>query len=220
MQKSTLYYEIPFMLLITGLTILFGWTNMCIVWWESLIFLALFAAYLGYMVYLTKKQPEQDNLEENNIKEMAVWKSLLFIVGGAAGIVLGSTFVVDGATGIAKALSLSDKFIGLTIVAFGTSLPELVTSVSAARKGNADIAIGNIVGSNIFNILFILGIVGVINDIPFVTGGNTFALDCVVAILAGVLLWIGTVHKKQLRWPVGIAMLVGYAGYFVHLLLA
>jgi cation:H+ antiporter len=111
---------------------------------------------------------------------------------------------------------MSDSLIGLTIVAFGTSLPEFVTSVTAAKKGNADIAIGNIVGSNLFNILFVLGVSAVIIPVPFAVN---FRIDTIIAILAGVMLWISVFKTKKLTRPWGIAMLVGYAAYFVYLLM-
>ena len=110
---------------------------------------------------------------------------------------------------------MSERFSGLTIVAFGTSLPELVTSVTAAKKGNAGIAIGNIVGSNIFNILFVIGITALICPVPF---ENKFLFDTGIAILSEALLWVGTVKHKELRKPCGIVMLVCYSLYFVLLL--
>lgn len=109
---------------------------------------------------------------------------------------------------------MSERFIGLTIVAFGTSLPELVTSVTAARRGNADIAIGNIVGSNIFNILFVIGTTALICNVPF---DQKFVIDTIVAIFSGVLLWAGTIRYKELRKNCGIVMLLCYAGYFIYL---
>ena len=109
---------------------------------------------------------------------------------------------------------MSERFIGLTIVAFGTSLPELVTSVTAARRGNADIAIGNIVGSNIFNILFVIGTTALICNVPF---DQKFVTDTIVAIFSGVLLWAGTIRYKELRKNCGIVMLLCYAGYFIYL---
>ena len=133
---------------------------------------------------------------------------------GGVCVVIGSQLVVNGATTIARACGMSERFIGLTIVAFGTSLPELVTSVSAARKGNAGIAIGNIVGSNIFNILFVIGTVALICPVPF---ESRFVIDTVVAILCGVLLWGGTIRHKELRKPCGVVMLLCYAAYFVYL---
>ncbi len=130
-------------------------------------------------------------------------------------VVLGSDITVDSATQIARALGVSDRFIGLTIVALGTSLPELVTSVAAARKGNADIAIGNIVGSNIFNILFVLGTSALITPVPY---RADFLTDGIIAAMSGVLLWAAVLRKKQLTRPWGIVMLVCYAAYFACLL--
>ena len=136
------------------------------------------------------------------------------VVGGVI-VVWGSNITVDAATGLAEVIGLSERFIGLTIVALGTSLPELVTSVTAAKKGNADIAIGNIVGSNIFNILFVIGTSALIIPVTFEPG---FIVDTIIAVLAGVLLWISTIKSKKLTRPWGIVMLVCYACYFVYLL--
>ena len=130
-------------------------------------------------------------------------------------IVAGSNFAVEGASNIATALGISERFIGLTIVAFGTSLPELVTSVSAARKGNADIAIGNIVGSNIFNILFIIGTTALITPVIFV---RSFVVDTLIAAACGLLLFVGVVKNRELKRPIGIVMLLCYVAYFVYLL--
>ena len=129
---------------------------------------------------------------------------------------MGADITVDAATAIAKAVGLSERFIGLTIVALGTSLPELVTSVTAARKGNSDIAIGNIVGSNIFNILFVIGTSALIVPVIYEA---TFLVDAIVALAAGVVLWIATIGKKMLTRPWAIAMLIGYAVYLGYLLL-
>ncbi len=111
-------------------------------------------------------------------------------------IAAGSNFAVEGASNLAKALGISQRFIGLTIVAFGTSLPELVTSVSAARKHNADIAIGNIVGSNIFNILFIVGTTAPITPVTFASG---FVVDTLIAAAVGILLFVCVARTKELR---------------------
>ena len=109
-----------------------------------------------------------------------------------------------------QAFGMSERFIGLTIVAFGTSLPELVTSVTAAKSGNAGIAIGNIVGSNIFNILFVIGTTALICNVPF---ESKFLIDSAVAVAAGVILWLGTIRHKELRRPCGGVML-GVCGIF------
>ena len=112
-------------------------------------------------------------------------------------------------------IGLSERFIGLTIVALGTSLPELVTSVVAAKKGNADIAIGNIVGSNIFNILFVIGTAALISPVLY---DPAFLFDGIIAVLAGVLLWVSVLKTKSLRKPWGIVFLLCYGAYLVNLM--
>ena len=138
----------------------------------------------------------------------------MVIIGGAM-IVFGSDVTVDAATAIAKMFGMTERFIGLTIVALGTSLPELVTSVTAAIKGKSDIAMGNIVGSNIFNILFVVGTSALI--IP-VTYSELFLFDGFVAIGTMILLFICVVKNKRLGRLGGVLMLMGYAGYFCHLI--
>lgn len=211
-QKSTLLYEIPYMLVVTGILLVMGITGNEVTRLEGVIFLALFVLYLGYLFMLAKNGKEEQEEDETR----PIWKLLLLGLVGGVIVVWGSDVTVDAATAIAKALHMSDSLIGLTIVAFGTSLPEFVTSVTAAKKGNADIAIGNIVGSNLFNILFVLGISAVIIPVPFAAN---FIIDTTIAILAGVLLWASVFKKKKLTRPWGIAMLVGYAAYFVYLLM-
>ena len=209
-QKSTLLYEIPFMIGITALLLVFGLTGSSITFIEGVVFLLLFIAFLVYLFIMSKKGEVQ---EEGEIKDIPVWKCLLFIGIGVM-VVKGSDFAVSGASWIARFFGMSERFIGLTIVAFGTSLPELVTSVAAARKGNAGIAIGNIVGSNIFNILFVIGITALICNVPF---ESKFLIDTAIAIFSGALLWLGTYKHKELRKPCGIVMLICYAAYFVYL---
>lgn len=211
-QMSTLKVEIPFMLAITVVFMIAGLTGNVITFPEGVILWVLFIVYLVYLYFLSKKNGS--DASEDEIKNMPIWKCLLLIVIGAVMVVLGSNFVVDGATAIARAIGMSERFIGLTIVAFGTSLPELVTSVSAARKGNADIAIGNIVGSNVFNILFVVGTVALVCPVPF---ENKFIIDSIVALAAGVVLWISAFKHKELRRPAGVIMLLMYAGYFAWL---
>ena len=211
-QKSTLYYEIPFMTGITLLLLVFGVTDSAITFAEGVIFLLLFLLFLAYLFVMSKKGAIEEEEEE---KDIPVWKGIIFIVIGGLLVVKGSDFTVSGASEIARFLGMSERLIGLTIVAFGTSLPELVTSVTAARKGNAGIAIGNIVGSNIFNILFIVGMTALICVVPF---ESKFLIDTAIAAFCGVLLWFGTVKHKELRKPCGIVMLVGYAIYLVYLL--
>lgn len=208
-QKSTLIYEIPYMLVVTLVLMVMGITGSSISRLEGLILWVMFLAYLVYLFRMAKNGKQEETKEERS-----VWKLLLYGVLGGVIVVWGSDITVDAATYIAQAVGLSERFIGLTIVALGTSLPELVTSITAARRGNADIAIGNIVGSNIFNILFVVGTSALI--IPVVFEAN-FVIDTIVAVAAGVLLWIAVFKKKLLTRFWGVVMLVAYAAYFVYL---
>ena len=210
-QRSTLHYEIPFMLAVTALLLGFGMTGGRITFMEGVIFWIFFLAYLGYLFVMARKENAG---EEGSVKDFPIWKCLLLMVLGGILVVKGSDFAVSGASAIARYFGMSERFIGLTIVALGTSLPELVTSVTAARRGNAGIAIGNIVGSNIFNILFVIGTAALICPVPF---ERKFIADTVIAIGAGVVLWLGTFRNRELRKPCGIVMLLCYAAYFAYL---
>ena len=208
--KSTIRVDIPFMLLITGVLLALGW-DQTITLSDGLIMLVMFAGYLGYMLHMAKKGGDEADAD----KDLKLWQALLYTIVGLGLIVWGADMAVDAATALARIFGLSERFIGLTVVALGTSLPELFTSVAAARKGNADIAIGNIVGSNIFNILFIVGLSAMIVPVPFTTN---FRIDTVVAFAAGVMLLLCSLRRKQLvRWH-GIAMLAAYGAYFMYLL--
>ena len=211
--KSTIRVDIPFMLAISILLLVQGLDG-SVTLLDGIVLLVVFAGYLTYLVVNARKNPEQ--LEEERIKNQSIWMCLLWTAIGLVAIILGSNFSVDAASNIARILGLSERFIGLTIVALGTSLPELVTSVMAARKGNADIAIGNIVGSNIFNILFVVGLSSVIVSVPF---ASAFIVDMIVAVGAGVLLWIFSLHKKKLIPIHGVVFLLAYAGYFAYLMM-
>jgi cation:H+ antiporter len=208
--SSTIKYETPFMILVTVLLLVLGLDG-TIGLIDGIILIAAFIAYLTYLFIMAKNNKE----EQPEAKQMAIWKAILLTIIGLALIILGSNVTVDAATAIAKAFGVSERFIGLTIVALGTSLPELFTSVSAARKHNADIAIGNIVGSNIFNILFVVGISSVIVPVPF---ASNFIFDTIVAIIAAALLLVCCLKTKSLKRWAGILMLICYAAYFVMIL--
>lgn len=234
--RSTVRVEIPYMMAITILFLVLGLTGNHITRWEGIILWIAFLAYLGYLFHMAKKNRENDTEDdaggEGGVpdRKLSVWKLLLLTVVGLVLIIAGSNVTVDAASAIAEAAGMSDRFIGLTIVALGTSLPELFTSVSAARKGNADIAIGNIVGSNIFNILFIVGTTALITPVIF---ENRFIIDTIIAFGAGLMLWLCILptlpDKKEeqtagrepeggrLGRVAGILMLVAYVGYFVYL---
>ena len=211
--KTTIRYEIPIMLGVTLLLLFTGMTGEIITPLEGIIMLVCFVGYLGYMFVMMQRGEMQ--ADETECINAPVWKMILMGVIGLALIIWGSDISVDAATSIAKAIGVSDKFIGLTIVALGTSLPELFTSVIAAYKGKADIAIGNIVGSNIFNILFVVGLSAIITPVSF---AMSFTVDCMVAILAGIVLWACTFRKRKLTRVGGIFMLICYLAYFLYLL--
>ena len=208
--RSTIRIEIPFMIAVTLLLLGIGY-NGTIGFWEGILLLVVFAAYLGYLFFMAKKDKKEKQSEPDK-KELSIVKALLWTVVCLVLIVLGINVTVDAATKIAQVLGLSERFIGLTIVALGTSLPELFTSVMAAKKGNADIAIGNIVGSNIFNILFVVGLSAVIVPVPFAAG---FRFDTIVAVFAAVLLLLCAIKERKLKRFAGILMLVSYAVYFM-----
>ena len=216
-RKISHILDIPMVLIATVLLFvlgLFGSINFI----GGIILLLIFVGYLAILFINAKRPKKPGELEEEDapIKVMPVWKSILFIVLGLGMIVLGSDVTVDSATALARIFGVSERFIALTIVALGTSLPELFTSANAAIKGNADIAVGNILGSNIFNILFILGLTSLIIPVPF---ESKFLIDTIVAFVAALLVLLFSLKSKKLaRWA-GIIMLVAYAGYFVYLLL-
>lgn len=210
--KSTVFREIPFMILVSVLLLALGLDGtMTMV--DGIILWACFLFYLGYLFRMAKNGDGE--AEEINC-ERTLWKSILWTVFGMGLIILGSDIAVDAATSIARIMGMSERLIGLTIVALGTSLPELFTSVTAAKKGNADIAIGNIVGSNIFNILFVVGTSALVTPIPFAAA---FRTDAIIAIAAAVLLMVCCLHHYSLARKSGIAMLASYATYFAVVLM-
>lgn len=213
-QKSTINIEIPFTIFVTVLLAVLGLSDNTVGRVDGVILWVFMIVYLLYLLYMAKHgQPLEEDVADD--KDTPIWKMFLFIIVGGAMIVLGSDVTVDAATALAKMFGMSERFIGLTIVAFGTSLPELVTSVTAALKGKPDIAVGNIVGSNIFNILFVVGTASLITPVVY---SSNFVVDSIVAVAAMVLLLICVFAKKRLGRLGGALMLAGYAGYFVYLI--
>ena len=199
------------MIAISAIFLLLGWDG-TITRVDGLVMIAFFVTYIGYMIW----EALHSNEEGDEIKESPVWKMLLSTAIGLGLVVWGADVAVGAATKLAQIFGMSERFIGLTVVALGTSLPELFTSVTAARKGNADIAIGNIVGSNIFNILFVVGLSSMVINVPFAAN---FRIDMLVAIAACVFIWLAALKDKKLaRWA-GFTMLLGYVGYFIYLLM-
>ena len=222
-EKTTIWVDIPVMMGATILLFGLGYDG-TVSRLDAGILLIIFAAYLGFLFYLTKKNKSEEKLltssdiekenSEETEKKLSLPKALILTAIGLGLIILGSNFAVDAASAIARMVGLSERFIGLTIVALGTSLPELFTSVSASIKKNSDIAIGNIVGSNIFNILFIVGLSGLIIPVPFEVA---FRFDTLVALGAAAMLFVFALPKKQLPKFTGLIMLLSYAVYFSQL---
>lgn len=174
----------------------------------------LFAGFIGFMAYTLRLAKKGDTIAEEEqqqpVKPLSMGKAIFFIVLGLACLICGGNIFVNGATGIAKAMGVSDAVIGLTVVALGTSLPELATCVVAARKGNSAIAIGNVIGSNVFNILMILGLTGVVQPMEI---SDVSALDMAVVAVGAVVMWLFSFTKCLIeRWE-GAILLLGYVVY-------
>ena len=211
-KKNTCLIEMPFLVLMTVLLFVLGLDG-SLNRIDGIIFIVCFCVYL---LYLLKSAKNNDEKPEET-KDMPVWKLLLALVVGMGIVILGSNITVDSASYIAKAAGVSERMVGLTVVALGTSLPELVTCIIAAKKKSADLAIGNIVGSNIFNILFVLGLTSVITVVPYQVA---FLKDALFAILSSVMLLLGSVIcKKKITRFMGFLFLVTYGIYFVVIVL-
>jgi cation:H+ antiporter len=219
-QENTVWREIPFsllaviVLLVMSNDYFFDSSPNLISRAEGILLLLFFIIFLTYTFAISKISIE----DKPDIKKLGSLTITFFIIGGLAGLIIGGQLVVDNAVILAQKFGLSQKLIGLTIVSIGTSLPELFTSIVAAIKKKSDIAIGNIVGSNIFNLLFVLGISTVINPIPFAV---TLNIDLLVLILASLVLFLtmftGVRHALE-RWEAVILLLL-YIGYNIFIIL-
>lgn len=211
-DKSTLKKEFPFSMICAVLLLVCGYLSMTLGRADGLILLAVFVCFLIWMVRSALKARAAAADEEYEV--LPVWKCIVFIIGGIIAIKFGGDFVVEGASAIAAKMGLSQNLIGLTIVACGTSLPELVTSVVAAKKNELDMALGNVIGSNIFNILFVLGAAAAISPIGFIMEN---VVDIVILIAMSAIVWVFAWTKKVLDKKEGILMLVMYAAYLVYI---
>ena len=212
-QNSTIRYEMPFTIFVTVLLVGLGLFDNEVGRLDGMILWVFMIIYLLYLLRMAKSGQPLEEIAEAEDNE-PIWKMLLMIVVGVVMIVWGSDITVDAAKTMATIFGMSERLIGLTIVALGTSLPELVTSVTAAIKGKADIAVGNIVGSNIFNILFVVGTSALITPVVYSAG---FMVDSIVAIATAVLLLLCVLRKKELNRMGGLILLAGYVVYFVYL---
>jgi cation:H+ antiporter len=217
-QKETRCYEIPMCLLSTILLMIFCNTGGNILRTEAIILLVLFVLFIGYTIFMGKKESER-NIIELDIKENkknSTIKNIIFIILGIVGLKLGGDLTVNNAIDVANYFKVSEKIISLTILAIGTSLPELVTSVTAAIKGNSDIAIGNIIGSNIFNILLIIGVSSAINPIVY---NISYNFDFTILLVSTVILAIFPFipPKDKMSRANGVIYLLIYIIYFITL---
>ena len=222
-EKNTLMKEFPFSIVCAGLLVVLGFIGMKLGRVDGIIFLVIFVAYLFWMIYSAKKARSEGDKFETEEEEMAeeikilpMWKCLLYIVGGMIAIKFGGDFVVNGASSIAAGFGLSQTLIGLTIVALGTSLPELVTSIVAARKNEVDMAVGNAIGSNIFNILMVLGIASAISPLQLI-GENI--IDIVVLVVFSIVVWFFGATKKEISRTEGIIMICLYLCYSAYIIM-
>lgn len=251
-QKNTIRYEIPFLILISIAFVLMGYFDGAIQWWDGLVLCVLFCVFMAYLVLTSIKMrstqdtanllSEQTALSETTAADTAaepsdsesdapkgwakvkagyeslkgrMWFLVFLTLVGLGIVVCGSTFCVGAAKMLAQAAGVSEYVIGLTVVAFGTSLPELVTSVVAGIKGNSDIAVGNIIGSNIFNLLFVLGISSLIAPLPFAAG---YLWDSIVAIAACAVLGVLVLLPRHRVDRIGGGiMLAGFIAYYIWL---
>ena len=213
-QKNTFRYEIPLSFLAGFMVLIFGVCTQKISRLAGIVLLAFFVLFLVYSIYQAKNGAVAQ--AGDSAKKMNVWKALLLIVVGLSGLVAGGELIVNNAVSIAQSWGVSEAVIGVTIVALGTSLPELATSVIAAIKKNTDLAIANVIGSNIFNIFFILGLSSSISPLPVYAN---FVVDASMAAGSSLLLLllVAFSRKRELnRWG-GVAMLLCYALYLAWL---
>jgi len=214
-QKQTKLIDIPICLFITILFLILCNTGIGITRIESLILILLFIIFILYIVFVGIKGNNQEE-EKINYNKISIPLNIFYIILGIIGLKVGGDLVVDNAVIIAEHFNISEKIISLTILAIGTSLPELVTSVTAAFRGNSDIAIGNIIGSNIFNILLIIGVSSFINPIVY---NATYNIEMVVLIIGTILLSIFTIipPKNEMNRFNGIIYLILYVIYLTIL---
>ena len=215
-KKDILKKEFPLSIICAALLMVLGYVGMLLGHLDGGVFLLIFAAYLIWMIGSAKKaraahkesqmMREEGELVDEEIQILPLWKCALFIVGG--------DFVVDSASALASAFGLSQTLIGLTIVAMGTSLPELVTSIVAARKNEVDMALGNVIGSNIFNILLVLGVAAAISPVKFLTDN---IIDTVVLIAMSLVVLVFAWTSKMIDRREGATMLGMYAVYMAYI---
>ena len=218
-SRDVLKKDLPFTVACTLLLLFMGWTGMTLNRPEGLVFLAIFVGYILYQIrsaISARKAALEAEDEDDETKEISLPLSIVAIVGGGAAVRFGGQWTVDGAKALAAMFGMSENLIGLTIVATGTSLPELVTSVVAARKNELDMAVGNVVGSNVFNILMILGVAATVGPIPFIMDN---VIDIIILIGFSLLVGVFSATKHRIdKWE-GVIMLAGYAAFAAYIII-
>ncbi len=222
-DKDTIKRDIPYSILAAVLLIVLGMVGTegsVLGRIDGVILLVFFVFFLFLMIRSALKARNNEGLqpgsEEEEVVTQSVLMSIVSIIGGAAAIAIGGDWVVDSASTLAMAFGMSETMVGLTIVAVGTSLPELVTSIVAARKGEVDMALGNAIGSNVFNILFVLGIAASISPIAFIMSN---AIDILAVVVATVICWAVAAKNKSLGKGMGVLMVVSYFVYMVYVIM-
>ena len=213
-EKEMLYRDFPVNVVVSIVLLVMALVNMKLSRFNGILMLVLFAAYIAFILFKAFKNREKQI--DDDVKTMSPVLSVVAIVGGLTAVILGGQLVVDNAQDIARALGWSETFIGLTIIAIGTSLPELVTSIVAAGKGESGLALGNVIGSNIFNIMLILGVSSAITPIPV---DNNGVINLIVVIGVTALVFVPCLIKKGMGRIVGGLSVLGYVGYTAYLLM-
>lgn len=224
-ERSVMSLEIPMVILSSVVLLMLGNSGLIdgtgvniVSRLSGLFLLLLFLLFMRY-TFASAKNPEvADSTEEPAVKGMGIWRAIIYVIAGLGALIWGGDRFVDGASGIAAGLGVSEAVIGLTIVAAGTSLPELATSIVAAVKGKPGMAVGNVIGSNIFNVLMVLGAAAVITPLPFGSIGN---LDLLTLLAASLAFWFfGWFFKTRTITRIeGALLAAGYVGYILALLL-
>ena len=218
-SDDTIKKDLPFSIICTVALMVMGLFGNSVGHIDGAILLVLFIIFLASMLRAAKKSRTTAAAiaeEDNEIVDIPTWLCIIYIIGGAVAIKYGGDWVVDSCTTLALKFGMSETLVGLTIVALGTSLPELVTSIVAAKKNELDMAIGNVVGSNIFNILLILGVAGAISPMTFLTVN---AIDTLILVVFSVIVGLMCLKKKNLNKANGIVMLLLYAVYLGYIIL-
>jgi cation:H+ antiporter len=213
MEKKVLQKDLPFLVGITILFVVFIFIGGDITNIEGIILLAILIAYLFFLIRDARKSSDSNVVEK---PKLSLPKSIIFMIVGLAGIVLGGDLVVDSASAIALALGMSETLVGLTIVAIGTSLPELVTSLTALKKGENQMVIGNVIGSNIFNILFVLGASSAISAIPL---SSSMLIDVILMIFVTVLCFIFGKTQEKYDKKEGAILVILFIAYMAFAIL-